>query len=165
MNERIKLTEDLFSYDEGSDVLDIEIVADMNITGKDFYDVIIKQILDDQEKAEKLDELIESKQVVYTGNEYAFDVIQENKQLKEDFEYWKKRIRDECNLVEGEEFSRLMGIHDESQLWLKNKEEFRNLKQKLKKIKSFEYNLRNTDDADLRPVLRLLRDILEKEVY
>lgn len=81
------------------------------------------------------------------------ELLKENKQLKEDFEYWKKRIRKECNLVEGQEFSRLMGIHDESQLWLKHKDEWRDNKEKLKHY---------TEPFEMRPTYQVLEQKLDK---
>ncbi len=57
---------------------------------------------------------------------------------KEDFdtlEYWKSIIRQECGLVEGQEFSRLVGIHQESQAWLKNKKQFETQQKQIDNIK------------------------------
>lgn len=61
--------------------------------------------------------------------------ILKNQKIAKNYEYWRARIRKECNLVEGEEFTRLMGIHDESQLWLKNKGIIQNIKDRYKKAK------------------------------
>ena len=51
--ERIKLTKSDFYYDEDKDILLLDLNIDLNITGKDFYDSVIKQILDDHKKIEK----------------------------------------------------------------------------------------------------------------
>lgn len=54
-----RLSEDNFEYDEGSDVLEIEIIACMNITGREYYNSIRDTILNNQAIVERLEQVID----------------------------------------------------------------------------------------------------------
>lgn len=70
---------------------------------------------------------------------------QENKQLKDEIHQLNTALKQSMDQV-----SRVLPIAEKSQ-------------QKLEKLKSLEYNLRNENDADFRPVLSQIRKILEEK--
>jgi hypothetical protein len=55
---RIKLTDEDIGYDEYDDTLIIDMNADMNITGKDFYEQLKKQILHEHKFKSAIIELL-----------------------------------------------------------------------------------------------------------
>lgn len=94
-----------------------------------------------------LDRLLELKRKFYsldgTVPQY-LEILDEIQSLKSEiekaiedsklFHYWKETIQKELGLVNGEEFTRFIGIYEESQKWLKNKDRLKELEQNQKTI-------------------------------
>lgn len=104
-------------------------------TKQDFLDKMlfnsIKILIDNKERESLSPIYSESLAIVSTNLDRLKELIETAKM----FEYWKGVIRRECNKSEGQEFSRLVGINQESLLWLENKKEFEENKKTIKAIK------------------------------
>ena len=89
----MKLTKDDFDYDEGSDVLEIDITEDMNIIGEDFYNSVRDQILKNQSDAEKLQQYQKENWISIPKADFEC-IRKEEKESRLIVERLKKRIED-----------------------------------------------------------------------
>jgi len=117
----IELTEKDFHYNSGSDVMEIDLTVDMNVTGEEFYTSIRKQILENQTSKRENSSLKEAiktiNKIVQMENNQVQKLTKENKQLKEQlgncYNDEKRMGIDIANLKEIVEKIKVMRYHTE----------------------------------------------------